>query len=244
MSSDLPVVVVGAGAAGLAAAIFAAGEGLGGRRVILLERTRDGGRKILVSGGGRCNVLPSAAAPERFVTDLSPNTLRKMLLSWPLAASTARGIFTSSSKKRRCPRKDGSGNLALQCLVVGGGTVHLVIDVNGYLQVGGEPTSRQRPERIRSRPACSPGSRESAESLVDVAMLRADLVARPPSIRAVRDANERTAIVTAVDILWYRRAYLSRSEENHRQTESLEHQSHAATPFDRASASIQRQIRG
>ncbi len=28
--------------------------------VLLLERTRDGGRKILVSGGGRCNVLPSA----------------------------------------------------------------------------------------------------------------------------------------------------------------------------------------
>jgi predicted Rossmann fold flavoprotein len=53
--------------------------------VVLLERTRDGGRKILVSGGGRCNVLPSQAAPERFVTDSSPNTLRKILLSWPLA---------------------------------------------------------------------------------------------------------------------------------------------------------------
>jgi predicted Rossmann fold flavoprotein len=53
--------------------------------VVLLERTRDGGRKILVSGGGRCNVLPSQAAPERFATDSSPNTLRKILLSWPLA---------------------------------------------------------------------------------------------------------------------------------------------------------------
>jgi hypothetical protein len=79
---DHPIVVVGAGAAGLAAAIFAA---RGHRRVVLLERTRDGGRKILVSGGGRCNVLPAVAAPERFVTDSSPNTLRKILLSWPLA---------------------------------------------------------------------------------------------------------------------------------------------------------------
>jgi len=52
---------------------------------VLLERTEDGGRKILVSGGGRCNVLPAAAAPERFVTDSSPNTLRKILFSWPLA---------------------------------------------------------------------------------------------------------------------------------------------------------------
>lgn len=79
--TDLPTVILGAGAAGLLAAIFAAEKG---RRVLLLERTKDGGRKILVSGGGRCNVLPSAVDPGRFVTDSSPNTLRKMLLSWPL----------------------------------------------------------------------------------------------------------------------------------------------------------------
>ncbi|HET7509486.1 MAG TPA: FAD-dependent oxidoreductase, partial [Solirubrobacterales bacterium] len=84
--SELPiVVVVGAGAAGIAAAIFAAGSAGDGCRVVLVERTPDGGRKILVSGGGRCNVLPERAAPERFVTDSSPNTLRKILLSWPLA---------------------------------------------------------------------------------------------------------------------------------------------------------------
>src|SRR3954453_13319116 len=63
------------------AAIFAAERG---KRVVLLERTRDGGRKILVSGGGRCNVLPSAVDAGRFVTDSSPNTLRKILSSWPL----------------------------------------------------------------------------------------------------------------------------------------------------------------
>jgi predicted Rossmann fold flavoprotein len=84
---NLPIVVVGAGAAGLVAAIFA---GRSGRRpVLLLEATPDGGRKILVSGGGRCNVLPSELAPERFVTNSSPNTLRKMLRSWPLAEQRA-----------------------------------------------------------------------------------------------------------------------------------------------------------
>jgi predicted Rossmann fold flavoprotein len=77
----LPVVVAGAGAAGLMAAIFAASAGA---PVILLERTRDGGRKILISGGGRCNVLPSALSPAQYVTASSPNTLKKMLLSWPL----------------------------------------------------------------------------------------------------------------------------------------------------------------
>jgi predicted Rossmann fold flavoprotein len=79
--ADLPAVIIGAGAAGTVAALFAAGS----RRTLLLERTRDGGRKILVSGGGRCNVLPSEMAPDRFATASSPNTLRKILLSWPLA---------------------------------------------------------------------------------------------------------------------------------------------------------------
>jgi len=73
--------VVGAGAAGLMAAIFAA---RGGARVSLLERTRDGGRKILISGGGRCNILPRTVDDRRFVTDSSPNTLRKILRGWPL----------------------------------------------------------------------------------------------------------------------------------------------------------------
>jgi predicted Rossmann fold flavoprotein len=81
-AGDLPVVVIGAGAAGAMAAIFAAAQG---GRCILLERTRDGGRKILISGGGRCNVLPSRVEPGQYFTASSPNTLKKMLLSWPLA---------------------------------------------------------------------------------------------------------------------------------------------------------------
>ncbi|GAB5536120.1 MAG: aminoacetone oxidase family FAD-binding enzyme [Rubricoccaceae bacterium] len=76
-----PVVIVGAGAAGLMAAIFAAREGA---RVTLVERTRTGGKKIVVAGGGRCNVLPSEVNPAQFVTHSSPNLLRRMLLSWPL----------------------------------------------------------------------------------------------------------------------------------------------------------------
>jgi predicted Rossmann fold flavoprotein len=81
-----PVVVVGAGAAGLLAALTAARRGLD---VVLVESTDDGGRKILISGGGRCNILPSVAEPERYVTDSSPNTLRKILRSWPLAEQRA-----------------------------------------------------------------------------------------------------------------------------------------------------------
>lgn len=80
------VIVIGAGAAGTMAAIFAA---TGGAEVVLLERTRDGGRKILISGGGRCNVLPSQVDLSRFVTDSSPNLLRKMVRAWPLVEQRA-----------------------------------------------------------------------------------------------------------------------------------------------------------
>jgi predicted Rossmann fold flavoprotein len=76
------VAIIGAGAAGTMAAIFAA---RGGADVILLERTADGGKKILISGGGRCNILPSRLDEKRFVTDSSANTLRKIVRSWPLA---------------------------------------------------------------------------------------------------------------------------------------------------------------
>ena len=80
------VAVIGAGAAGTMAAIFAA---TGGAETILLERTADGGRKILISGGGRCNVLPARLDESRFVTDSSANTLRKIVRSWPLAEQIA-----------------------------------------------------------------------------------------------------------------------------------------------------------
>ena len=81
------IVIVGAGAAGSMAAIAAAESARAldqAPEVLLLERTGDGGRKILISGGGRCNVLPSTLDPSCFVTDSSANTLRLILRTWPL----------------------------------------------------------------------------------------------------------------------------------------------------------------
>jgi predicted Rossmann fold flavoprotein len=76
-----PLVVVGAGAAGLAAAIFAARAGVA---PLVLESRAKPGAKIRVSGGGRCNVLPSASSIDDFHTRGSPNALRKIFASWPL----------------------------------------------------------------------------------------------------------------------------------------------------------------
>ncbi len=75
------IIVVGAGAAGLMAAIWAAA---GPRPVVLLEGSDRPGQKILISGGGRCNVLPFKAKHTDFHTDGSLNTVKKILAAWPL----------------------------------------------------------------------------------------------------------------------------------------------------------------
>ena len=76
------VVVVGAGAAGLMASGFAASAGAS---VLLLEQSSDGGRKILISGGGRCNVLPSRLSTREYISSSSHGQVRKILRSWSLA---------------------------------------------------------------------------------------------------------------------------------------------------------------
>jgi predicted Rossmann fold flavoprotein len=60
---DYDVVVVGGGAAGLLCAIEA---GKRGRRVLVIERSEQIGKKILISGGGRCNFTNLHVTPENF----------------------------------------------------------------------------------------------------------------------------------------------------------------------------------
>jgi predicted Rossmann fold flavoprotein len=64
-SSAVDVVVVGAGAAGLMCAIECAKRG---RQILLLEKAEKPGKKILISGGGRCNFTNIEAAPEKYVS--------------------------------------------------------------------------------------------------------------------------------------------------------------------------------
>jgi len=59
------VVVIGAGAAGLMCAIEA---GKRGRRVAVLEHSAEVGRKILISGGGRCNFTNIHTRPDHFLS--------------------------------------------------------------------------------------------------------------------------------------------------------------------------------
>jgi predicted Rossmann fold flavoprotein len=63
--SRYDAIVLGAGAAGLMCAIEA---GKRGRRVVVLERAERHGKKILISGGGRCNFTNIHCGPENFLS--------------------------------------------------------------------------------------------------------------------------------------------------------------------------------
>jgi predicted Rossmann fold flavoprotein len=65
MRRDFDVIVLGGGAAGLMCAIEA---GKRGRRVAVLEHTERIGKKILISGGGRCNFTNLHCRPESFIS--------------------------------------------------------------------------------------------------------------------------------------------------------------------------------
>jgi predicted Rossmann fold flavoprotein len=86
------VVVLGGGAAGLMAAITAGevrrdlGRDLS---ILVLEAAREPGRKIVVSGGGRCNVLPVGDAPGRFVSSSPGRLVKRALDRFPLADQRA-----------------------------------------------------------------------------------------------------------------------------------------------------------
>jgi predicted Rossmann fold flavoprotein len=60
------VVILGAGAAGMMCALEA---GRRGRRVVLLEHAERVGKKILISGGGRCNFTNIHCRPENFLSE-------------------------------------------------------------------------------------------------------------------------------------------------------------------------------
>lgn len=59
------VIILGAGAAGTFAAAVA---GQRGRRVLIIDHNTEPGRKILISGGGRCNFTNIHTAPDRFIS--------------------------------------------------------------------------------------------------------------------------------------------------------------------------------
>jgi len=69
------VIIMGAGAAGLMCAAVA---GQRGRRVLVIDHAPEPGKKILISGGGRCNFTNIDSAPDRYLSE-NPHFARSAL---------------------------------------------------------------------------------------------------------------------------------------------------------------------
>jgi predicted Rossmann fold flavoprotein len=93
MIHEFDVLVLGAGAAGLMCAIEA---GKRGRRVAVLERAERPGKKILISGGGRCNFTNIYCQPENFIS-ANPHFAKSALARYTAAD------FIALVEKHRIP---------------------------------------------------------------------------------------------------------------------------------------------
>jgi len=90
---EADVVVLGAGAAGLMCAIEA---GRRGRRVLLLDHAERIGKKILISGGGRCNFTNIHCTPANFLSE-NPHFAKSALARFTPAG------FIALVEKHRIP---------------------------------------------------------------------------------------------------------------------------------------------
>ena len=62
---EIDVLIVGAGASGL---MCGATAGYRGKRVVIIDHANKAGKKILMSGGGRCNFTNMDVAPKHFLS--------------------------------------------------------------------------------------------------------------------------------------------------------------------------------
>jgi predicted Rossmann fold flavoprotein len=93
MKQEFDAVILGAGAAGL---MCAAEAGRLGLRVAVLERAEKPGKKILISGGGRCNFTNLHCGPENFLSE-NPDFCRSAL------ARYTPGDFLKLLEKHKTP---------------------------------------------------------------------------------------------------------------------------------------------
>jgi predicted Rossmann fold flavoprotein len=92
------VIIIGAGAAGLMCALSAAQRG---RKVVLLDHANKAGKKILMSGGGRCNFTNMYTEPSNFLSG-NPHFCKSALArytQWDFIAMVAKHNVAYHEKK-------------------------------------------------------------------------------------------------------------------------------------------------
>ncbi len=106
VNTSFDVCIIGAGAAGLASGIFAAQcrAGIGRSDIQILDGAKVVGAKILVSGGGRCNVTHGVITTEDFHG--TPHLIRNILAAFPVESTIEWFASMGVALKR-----EGSGKL-------------------------------------------------------------------------------------------------------------------------------------
>lgn len=115
-TKQFDVIVLGAGAAGLHCAATAAKRG---RRVLVLDHAKQAGKKILISGGGRCNFTNMYTAPENFIS-ANPHFCKSALsryTQWDFIAMVERHGIAYHEKTLGQLFCDDSAKLIVQMLL-------------------------------------------------------------------------------------------------------------------------------
>lgn len=118
------VVVIGGGAAGMMCAFTA---GLRGRRVALLEHREQPGKKIAISGGGRCNFTNIHAVPENYLSD-NPDFCKSALARytpWDFIALLEKHKIAYHEKKLGQQFCDGSARQVIEMLLAECAAAHV-----------------------------------------------------------------------------------------------------------------------
>jgi predicted flavoprotein YhiN len=92
------VIVIGAGAAGL---MCAAQASYRGRQVLLIDKAHKAGKKILISGGGRCNFTNLHIDPTAYISN-NPHFCKSALSRY----NSSNNIFSTApdfSSQNNCP---------------------------------------------------------------------------------------------------------------------------------------------
>ena len=88
-SNHTHIAIIGGGAAGMMAAIFAGQSSPDGTRVAVFDGAKKLGAKVLIAGGGRCNVTHDVVNPADYFGGASRNTIKKILKSFSVKETTA-----------------------------------------------------------------------------------------------------------------------------------------------------------
>ncbi|RKF21728.1 NAD(P)/FAD-dependent oxidoreductase [Altericroceibacterium spongiae] len=157
MKKSYDAIILGAGAAGL---FCAAEAGLRGRRILLIDHAEKPGKKILISGGGRCNFTNLGVSPECYLSAnrhfmksaLSRYTAQDFIAlvdhyGIPWHEKTLGQLFCDGSSRQivdlllgRCKQ----GQVALQC----GKAVRSVTHADGFYRVTTDDFEAEAPALV------------------------------------------------------------------------------------------------